>query len=124
MGVERRPLRPAQGSESWASLLGIQASNDGGTMVGVLSDTERMKLAYSAVHGRGSLTEAEINLVTQWAIQAKVNAAALELLLDGKIDVTVDPSGEILFQPLDPEAELAKRVLVWRDIVEREVVGE
>jgi len=83
-----------------------------------------MKLAYSAVHGRGSLTEAEINLVTQWAIQAKVNAAALELLLDGKIDVTVDPSGEILFQPLDTEAELAKRVLVWRDIVEREVVGE
>lgn len=53
---------------------------------------EMMTLTLATIEYRGSATEAEVELVLEWALGARINAALLELVLSQNIVVFPDPA--------------------------------
>ena len=64
----------------------------------ILSDREAALIVMGAIvaHG-GEATEAELHAVLDWAIEARMDAAALQMALDGKIVVSAR-GGRIVYR--------------------------
>lgn len=73
----------------------------------LLSDREAVIITYGALlaHG-GKATREELSAVMDWAIEARIDAAALDMALSGRIVVTAK-GGEIAYRQTTPEEQRA-----------------